>query len=93
MTDRRSGATTTDTGTVQQLSLPVDMPCSVTLDPTIGSTCAVTTTLDAITPEMVDEGSRGAWEMGLVDVLDGGADGNVQTEPNGVFMRQGIFVP
>ncbi len=51
------------------------------------------TTFDAIMPSIVDEGARSIWELGHVDVLDGGMDGDVDTEPNAVFARQGVFVP
>jgi hypothetical protein len=33
------------------------------------------------------------WELGQVEVLDGGADGDVDTPGNAVFARQGIFIP
>ena len=32
-------------------------------------------------------------QLGQVRVVDGGADGDTATEPNTVFLRQGIFVP
>ena len=93
ITDRRNGAAFTGGGTLQDLDLPIDAGCTVTLDPEIGSTCNVDTTLDAIMPGVVDEGARSIWELGHVEVLDGGLDGDVDTEPNAVFARQGVFVP
>jgi hypothetical protein len=93
ITDRRNGASVTDPATVEELDLGVEATCAATLNVTIGSTCAVTTTLDALTPGMVDEGSRAIWEMQDVEVHDGGADGDVATPDNEVFARQGLFVP
>ena len=58
-----------------------------------GATCAVTTTLDAVTPGMVREGARAVWELRQVEVIDGGPDGDVDTPGNAVFARQGVFVP
>ena len=42
-----------------------------------------------------DQGGRRAiWELGQVEVLDGGPDGDVDTPAGAdVFLRQGIFVP
>jgi hypothetical protein len=31
--------------------------------------------------------------LGPVEVLDGGTDGDVDSTPNQVFARQGIFIP
>jgi hypothetical protein len=59
-----------------------------------GADCKVTTTLDSLVPSTVIEGSRGVWQLGDVQVLDGGADGVADTtEDNTLFERQGVFVP
>ncbi len=81
------------TATSQDLVLPVTVPCAATLDPLTGSDCAIATTADALTPGMVREGGRAMWELGSVEVLDGGSDGDVDTPGNAVFARPGIFVP
>jgi hypothetical protein len=65
----------------------------VRLDPTIGSTCSANTTADAIVPGVVSEGKRTIWEVGTVQVFDGGSDGQAGTAPNTLFERQGVFVP
>ena len=75
------------------IPFPLGANCSVTPDPTIGSTCSVATTIDAIVPNAVKEGQRAVWEIGQLTVTDGGSDGNVGTAPNTLFARQGIFVP
>jgi len=31
--------------------------------------------------------------MGKVRVFDGGADGDASTEPDALFMTQGVFIP
>ena len=93
ITDRRSGPAVNETGTVQDLVLPATIPCAVTPDVNTGSVCNATTSLDAITPGLVSEGARAIWALGPVEVMDGGADGDVDTVPNQVFARQGLFVP
>ena len=83
-----SGAATTQDGT-----FAFTVPCSPTGSTSIGSTCTVTTTADAVTAGVIKENSRAVWQTGQVEVLDGGPDGQVSTNDNTVFMRQGVFVP
>jgi hypothetical protein len=71
----------------------VTVPCAGTADTTVGATCAITTTVDAVLPGTVSEGKRAIWELGQIEVLDGGSDGLASTEDNTVFARQGIFAP
>ncbi len=91
LTDRESPAT--GAVTLQDLVLPVTVPCTPTPDPLTGSDCHVATTFDALTPGVVDEGARAVWQLERAEVLDGGADGDVDTPGNSVFARSGIFVP
>jgi glucose/arabinose dehydrogenase len=93
ITDRGNGPATNEAGTVQDLVLPATVPCTLTADTNVGSTCNLTTTLDALTPSLVRESARTIWELGPVEVMDGGPDGDVDTPTNQVFARQGIFVP
>jgi hypothetical protein len=60
---------------------------------TIGSTCSLTTTLDTLIPGAVVERARTILQLGQVRVVDGGPDGDTATEPNTVFLRQGLFIP
>jgi len=78
VTDRVDG-----TSTVSDIALPVQVPCTATAGE-MGSTCAVTTTLDAINPGTVDEGSRAVWQLSGFELLDASAE---------VFARPGVFVP
>ena len=36
---------------------------------------------------------RSIWQLGQVQVFDGGADGQASTTPNTLFATQGVFVP
>ena len=69
------------------------MPCTTTSSANSGSTCAVTTTADSLVPGAIREGARAIWQLGQVQVYDGGADGDADTAPNTPFARQGIFIP
>jgi hypothetical protein len=92
LTDRLNGPAGTDTATTNDFSLAFTMPCAVTSG-IEGSTCAVSTTENAITPGAVVEGKRGIWQIGGVQVSDGGADGDPSTAGNSLFATEGLFVP
>lgn len=82
------------TGTVQDLTLPVEVPCSATPANVAGSTCAVSTTMDSVLPGAVPEGRRSVWDLRRVEVWDGGIDGDASTTFNNeLFAVQGLFVP
>ena len=93
MTDRRNATTGIGSGTVEDLTLAATVPCAVTPEVNTGAACNVATSLNAITPGIVREGARSVWQMGQIEVLDGGVDGDVDTVPNQTFARQGIFIP
>ena len=60
---------------------------------TIGATCSLSTTADAVLPGMVTEIKRTIWQIGDVRIFDGGPDGQASTQDNTLFLRQGVFVP
>jgi hypothetical protein len=96
ITDRDNAAAPgggTDPATVVDIPMPPTAICAATADPGVGGTCALLSTLDAFVPGMVKERQRAIWEFGAIEVFDGGADGDAQTTPNTLFMRQGLFVP
>jgi hypothetical protein len=49
--------------------------------------------VNAVVAGALASGHRATWELGQIQVLDGGADGDVDTVPNTVFARQGILIP
>jgi hypothetical protein len=93
ITDKLNGASQDEPATVSDVELPVTVPCATTGSSTIGSTCSVTTSFDAMTPGTVPEGKRSIWQLDSVRVNDGGADGVVATTPNTLFATQGVLVP
>jgi hypothetical protein len=82
-----------DAGTATELSLPVTVPCKATADTTVGSTCEITTTADAVVAGSVMGSKRTIWQMDQVQVFDGGSDGLASTAGNTLFVDQGVFVP
>jgi hypothetical protein len=71
--------------------------------------CNISTAADSVIPGLVQEGKRAIWELSNVQVLDGGADGDLVAAPapgsgacppacvgndgETVFLRQGFFTP
>jgi len=93
ITDKYSGTFPADSGTVSDIPFPFLVPCTTTADSTVGSTCAVDTTVEALVPGAIKEKARAIWALGQIEVRDGGADGDAETEPNTPFARQGVFIP
>jgi len=93
LTDKLNGASGPEAGTVADTSFSVTVPCQATADPSVGATCAVTTSANTLTPNTVQSGARAVWQLGRVEVFDGGPDGVVSTADNSLFADQGIFVP
>ncbi len=94
LTDRQSLEDGDDPLTTRDFSVPVTVPCAPTADTAIGSTCSLTTTLDTVLPGAVPEGRQSIWALDQIRVLDGGDDGDANTDdyPR-PFMTQGLFVP
>ena len=91
LTDRNGDGS--DPATVTNVLFPLTMQCVPVAAAATGSTCSVTTTLDTLIPGAVTEKQRTILQLGQVRVIDGGPDGDTATEPNAVFLRQGLFVP
>jgi hypothetical protein len=80
-------------GTMADNSFGFTVPCAPTSSTSLGSTCGVTTTIEAVVPGAIKEGMRANWELGRIDVFDGGPDNDADTAPNTLFATQGVFVP
>jgi hypothetical protein len=94
ITDTLNGSGLTDPATTVDLPFKVTIPCTATgPDVSTGATCAIDTTANAVVPGSVSAGHRAVWQVGQVEVLDGGTDGVAATDGNTVFLRQGVYVP
>jgi phospholipase C len=82
-----------DSATVSETDFPVTVPCAATADTTIGSTCSISTSADALVPNAVVGGQRMVWQLGPVQVYDGGASGVAGSADATLFADQGLFVP
>jgi Tol biopolymer transport system component len=95
ITDKRNAPGTgyVESGTVSDQNFAFTVPCAVTSDTTVGSSCGVTTTANTLMPGLVATGKRAVFDVRDVRVDDGGSDGVVSTGPNTVFLDHGIFIP
>jgi hypothetical protein len=83
-----------DPATVTDIDYPVRISCAITASTSVGSTCQALTTFDAVIPGSGAEGRREVWDLGQVQVFDGGADGDGDTTAdNTIFARPGVFIP
>jgi hypothetical protein len=93
ISDHYNGAGLTDAATVVDIPFPVNGTCAATAVTTQGGTCTVNTTANAVVVGSVKDAQRAVVEISQLQVSDGGADGNVATTDNTLFMVQGIFIP
>ena len=92
--DNLDGAGTPGVGTRADTPFVVNLGCAPTADTSIGSTCSIDTTADALYPGAIVENMRAVWQLDQIQVFDGGADGNPRTvADNYMFAVQGVFVP
>jgi hypothetical protein len=92
-TDQLNGTYLNDPATASDTTLALPVPCTPTPDTSIGSSCNLSTTLEAILPGTVTERKRSVWQLTQLEVRDGGADGDADTGPNTLFLQQGLFAP
>jgi hypothetical protein len=93
VTDRQNGAAGDEAATVVDFPFPVVVPCASTASTSIGGTCSLSSSFDAVLPGVAAESKRAVWQLGTLEVHDGGPDGDPRTQPNRLFARQGVFVP
>jgi hypothetical protein len=93
LTDRSNGPAHVEPGTTMDVPFGFTVSCSPTADNSIGSTCSATTSADAVMPGISIEDDRAIWQLGQIQVYDGGADGDVDTAGNTLFAVQGLFAP
>jgi Tol biopolymer transport system component len=80
LTDRDGG----QSSTTQDFPFSYAVPCAATADTFLGSTCASTTSFDALVPGAAAEGSRAIWALERLQVYD---------EQDVLFATQGVFAP
>jgi hypothetical protein len=94
VTDRSNGTLADQPGTASDLPFTFPFSCVPTPeDDSVGSSCNVSTTADAVMSGVVQERRRAVWELRNVEVFDGGPDGVAATADNTLFEAQGLYAP
>ena len=94
ISDHYNGPGLDEAATVQDIPFPINFVCANTTDTAVGGHCSVDNQGPVVCPECgVQEGVRTVVGMTQFEVFDGGADGEIGTAGNTVFLRQGIFIP
>jgi hypothetical protein len=94
ITDTYNGQNGDQPATVTDTGFPVPIDCLPTpSNATIGSTCAVNTSANALVPGVVRSGDSATWQLGEVEVLDSGPDGTRGNSDDEPLAVQGIYLP
>ncbi len=80
-------------GTVVDTRFPFAVSCTATPDTAVGSTCSISTTANAVVAGSVVADQRTIWQLGQIQVYDGGTSGVAGSGDATLFMDQGLFVP
>jgi hypothetical protein len=91
-TDRANGASGTDPGTAGEFDFLVPVDCTATAA-SVGSTCALDTTADAVTPGIIKENKATVIQTFRFRLNDSGANGIRGDGDDKQFAMQGVFVP
>jgi hypothetical protein len=86
-------STTSCPGTVMDLDFTVPTACTATADPTIGSTCAVSTSADTVIPDVTKENKNSVVQIFRIRVKDSGANGVPGDTDDRDATMQGIYIP
>jgi 6-phosphogluconolactonase (cycloisomerase 2 family) len=93
ITDAQPFGAAIDPVTTATIGYSAPVPCVTTPAAATGGRCTLETSADAIAPESIREGWRAVWEVGGVEVRDGGPDGRAESADNSSYATQGLFVP
>ena len=94
ITDAQNGPLYRESATVDDASLALPIQCTGTPSQDEGGICQAVSSFNALTPGLVRGKSRAIFELGTIDVYDGGADANATTAAdNERFLTQGVFAP
>jgi hypothetical protein len=88
------------TATTSDFIFPVKVPCTDTMGTTtIGSTCSISTSMNAVVPGSAPTGKRSTYEIpqrtnpGGIQVYDGGVNGIAGSTGATLFLEPGVFLP
>jgi WD40-like Beta Propeller Repeat len=92
-TDRANGVSGTDPGTATDHDFSVPFACTPTADAALGSSCALDTTADAVTPGIIKENKTTVLQVFRLRLMDSGLNGIRGDADDGLFATEGVYVP
>jgi hypothetical protein len=93
ITDRSNGPSASDPATATDLDLSVPVDCVDTASTGVGATCAANTSIDAVTPGAIKEGTSAIFQVFRARLNDPGANGVRGDADDRIFAHQGIYIP
>jgi hypothetical protein len=93
ISDHYNGPSLNEAATVIDIPFPVTGTCANTTSTTVGATCTVATSANAVVAGSVKDTQRGVVEIGQLQISDGGASGVAGAADATLFEVQGIFIP
>jgi hypothetical protein len=93
ITDRLNGPLQNEAATGLDTEIPLTVPCTATASDTIGASCSLSSSFNAIVPGAVVERKRTIWGLGQIKIFDGGSSGTVGASDATLFETEGLFVP
>ena len=93
ITDQDNGPLGDSPATATDLAFPIPLDCLPSPDASLGSTCGVNTTANALVPGVVKDGDGAVWQIGQVQIKDSGPDGIRGNADDELFEVQGVFLP
>jgi hypothetical protein len=93
ITDLLNGSLQNEAATGFDTDLSATVPCAATASSTVGASCSLSSSFNAILPGSVIEGKRATWQLERAQVFDGGANGTAGSSGATLFETQGLFVP
>ena len=93
VSDHYNGPGLNEAATVIDVPLSVTGTCANTVSTTVGGTCTVATTANAVVAGSVKDTQRAVVEIQQLQINDGGASGVAGAADASLFEVQGIFIP
>ncbi len=93
ISDHYNGPSLNQAATVTDIPFPVNGTCANTASTSIGGSCSVNTTANAVVPGSVKNTQRAVVEISQLQIFDGGSTGTAGAADATLFSVQGIFIP
>jgi hypothetical protein len=92
-TDRANDPAGTSAGTATDLDLSLPFSCTPTSDPSLGSTCALDSSADAISPGAIKENKATVLQVFRLRLNDSGPNGVRGDSDDRLFATEGVYIP